>query len=152
MSISTVITQCVGSFSNIALFVTDGYGVGSVVVVQAVFSGGYPTRRTLHKRREPVFADYGTALERLRLDQPKAAEVIQEVAARQAEDAHLDEQQKLDELRAEMRLHGLEMRTQHLAALNAERERLINAEISARIQSLVDAENATLLLMMASSV
>lgn len=84
----------------------------------------------------------------------EAADVVAEVAARQAEtDAQhrLDEQQRLDELRGEMRLRGIELESAHIKALNEERERLIHAEIaafSAAIKLNSDNNDAIILMMM----
>lgn len=76
------------------------------------------------------------------------ADVIAEVAERQALDTHLDEQQRLEELQGEMRLRGLEMRSQHLQALNDERERLLNMEIGELMRKAVDDEDMQTLLLM----
>lgn len=86
---------------------------------------------------------------------PEAALVIEDVAARQAA-AHkqnrLDEQQRLEELAGELKLRGLEMQSEHIRAMNEERERLIHAEIGARLRAVQlgrDNENMAILLMLA---
>lgn len=59
-----------------------------------------------------------------------AAKVIAEVAERQAEDLHLDEQQRLEELTRELYLKGVEFEGRHLELLNIQRQRLIDGEIA----------------------
>ena len=86
-------------------------------------------------------------LERLGIT-PQSAEIIADVAVRQVKDLRLDEQQRLDELRGEMRLRGLEMESLHLQVLNAERERLINAEIASKLRLIQDNNDTVLLMLM----
>lgn len=86
---------------------------------------------------------------------PEAAQAIADVAARQADDLRRDEQQRIDELRGELRLRGLEMQSAHLRALNAERERLINAELARRLQAIAkhrQDEDTAIALILAASV
>ena len=81
---------------------------------------------------------------------PKAAEVIADVAAQQAAINRLDEQQKRDHLRAEMRLQGLEMKNRHLELLNAELGRLIDDEIGKRLHFVEENYQVQALLMIAA--
>ena len=81
---------------------------------------------------------------------PKAAELIADVAAQQAALNRLDEQQKRDHLRAEMRLRGMEMQAQHLALLNAELQRAIDDEIGKRLHLIEENYQVTALLMIAA--
>ena len=107
--------------------------------------------RNWRKWRRP---DDDRKRERLGLT-PEAAEVIADVAARQADDLRRDEQQRIDELRGEMLLRGLEMQSRHLQALNRERERLIDAEIARRIQAVAKAraeDDAALVLILAAAL
>ena len=82
------------------------------------------------------------------------AEVIADVAARQADDLARDEQQRIDELRGELKLRGLEMRSRHLQMLNVERGRLIDAELARRLQAIskarADDETALVLILAAA--
>ncbi len=82
---------------------------------------------------------------------PKAQEVIAAVAQRQAEDLHLDEQQRLEELSRELQLAGIEWEARYLSALNDRREQLLNQELAYRVQ-LQQANQDTLLLLMAAAV
>lgn len=82
---------------------------------------------------------------------PKAQAIITDVARQQAELLRLDEQQRLEQLQRELALEGIEFDTRHLKALNAERERLIDAEIARRMQQLVARRNMTTLLMIAAA-
>lgn len=54
--------------------------------------------------------------------------VIKDVAKAQAQYLHLDDAQRVAHLEAELRLRGLEIETEYLARLNAERELLILEE------------------------
>ena len=78
---------------------------------------------------------------------------IQDVAAQQAELLRLDAIQREQMLREEMRLRRLEYRAEHLALLNAERERLITLEIGRLMRARLQADQDTLtLLLIASTV
>jgi hypothetical protein len=91
--------------------------------------------------------EHRRCLEELDLE-PDAADVIADVAERQVQDLHLDEQQRFDELKGEMLLRGIEMQTKHLEALNRERELLLNAEIGERLKKLSDERDAMIMLML----
>lgn len=81
---------------------------------------------------------------------PKAAEVIADVAAQQAAINRLDEQQKRDHLRAEMRLQGLEMQNRHLELLNSELQRLIDDEIGKRLHLIEENYQVQALFLIAA--
>lgn len=83
--------------------------------------------------------------------EPAAAEVIDDVAARQAADARLDDQQRLEELRGELRLKGLEMRSAHIEALNEHRAALIREELQAIFRKQQDDRDIAALLILAAS-
>ncbi len=83
---------------------------------------------------------------------PKTQDIIEQVALRQAEDLHLDAQQRLEELERELEVAGIEWQTKYLTMLNAERERLINAEIAQRMGLLRDNEDATTILLLIGSL
>jgi hypothetical protein len=82
--------------------------------------------------------------------EPKAAEVIDDVAERQAADPRLDDQQRLEELRGELRLKGLEMRSNHIAELNEHRERLIQDELRRIFRQRQDDADIAAILLLAS--
>lgn len=67
-------------------------------------------------------------LRKLRIT-PAVAEVIAEVAERQAEQLDLDEQQRLEELTRKLELKGLQWHGRYLELLNAQRQQLIDEEI-----------------------
>ena len=73
-------------------------------------------------------------------------EVVLEVAQHQAEDLHLDEVQRHQELRAELALHGIEMRLIHMEALDEIRSALIAEEIRTRLRMRMDDEAILILL------
>ena len=81
---------------------------------------------------------------------PKVQVIIEDVAALQAQQLALDEQQRFEQFQRELALANIEFDNRYLEALNAERERLIDAEIQRRMQQLVARRNMTALLMMAS--
>lgn len=81
---------------------------------------------------------------------PAAAEIIADVAISQAENPQFDEQQRLEHLRGELQLRKITMRSQHLHALNAERQRLIDAEIAKLMKAQIEDEETILLLLAAT--
>lgn len=118
---------------------------GVVTSVGEPPSGGYwdgtQARRDpedLRKSRR----DYGITID--------AEKVISSVAQRQVEDRHLDEIQRRDELRAEMRILGMEMENRHIAALNDERQRLLTAEIKRLFEIKTHNEQVIALIIAAS--
>ena len=82
------------------------------------------------------------------------AEVIEEVATRQAQSLGLDELQRKEELLAELNLRDIEARTEHFAELARQREGLIDAEIARRIQAVyaADMEAAAMLMIIAAAL
>lgn len=79
-----------------------------------------------------------------------AAEVIDDVAERQSADYRQDDQQRLDELRGELELRGLEMRSAHIDALNRHRDQLIRDELRRLFQQRQDDEDMEILLILAA--
>lgn len=67
-------------------------------------------------------------LRKLRLT-PAVAEVIAQVAERQAQQLDLDEQQRLEELTRELELKRLKFQGRYLEVLNTQRQQLIDEEI-----------------------
>ena len=65
-----------------------------------------------------------------------ASAAISEVAERQVSRLELDEQKRFEELARELELRRIEWRAEYLEELNARRERMITAEIAARLRLL----------------
>jgi hypothetical protein len=63
-----------------------------------------------------------------------------------------DAQKRFDELLRELELQGIEFDARYLEALNIQRERLIDAEIAARLRLIREDEELLILLLMAASV
>lgn len=83
------------------------------------------------------------------------AEVVSQVAERQAKALDLDELQKKEELLAELKLRRIEARTEHFEALAREREALIDREIAERLQEMLrkqDEDAIALMIMLAASI
>ena len=149
MSASTVITEGFGTFGSNNFVVTQGFGdYGGApppppppAVADVISNFSLRGWRKWHRPEdERHLTDLGIT--------PAAAEIIADVAEQQAGRLRLDEQQRLAHLRGEMRLRGLEMQTRHIEALNAERGRLIDAEIGKMLKLLQDNnERITLLLI-----
>ena len=81
---------------------------------------------------------------------PDAQEVIDEVAARQAQRLEQDKQRQLDELRGELRLRELDLRAGYLEALGEARQKLIEEEIKRRLAQLTENEQVILLVLLAA--
>lgn len=84
---------------------------------------------------------------------PAVAEIIAEVAERQAERLDLDEQQRLEELTRKLELKGLQWQERYLELLNTQRQQLIDEEIASLMQEKQAAiqrreEEAILLFLM----
>jgi len=114
-------------------------------------SGGIPadqirTRRDISRARKRFGLDDGADREVV------AATVIADVAARQALVLERDAQKRFEELLRELELQGIEFDARYLEALNIQRERLIDAEIAARLRLLREDEELIILLLMAASV
>jgi hypothetical protein len=134
-----------GSFSG----AVGGFSVDSgapAVVVAETFSGGFldyaaPRRRTsddLRLERER----FGISL--------KAQGVISAVAEQQAARLELDSHKRFEELERELQAQQIAWRAEYLTALNSERERLITAEIRARLQAMQRDDEAVILALLAS--
>lgn len=75
------------------------------------------------------------------------AEVVHEVATRQAERLDLDELQRKEELLAELKLARIEARSEHFAELARIRQSLIDAEIARRLKAIIEDDDAAALIM-----
>lgn len=146
MTVATVITEGYGSFGNANFVITEGYGNYAAAATAESFSGGFyhygrrpPSREEIRRQREEL----GII--------PKASIVIDAVAARQAQDLRLDEQQRFEELERELQLEGIQSNIRHLEALNQQRERLIDAEIEKLLNLKFQQDfNARLLILLAA--
>ena len=78
--------------------------------------------------------------------------VIETVALRQVQTLELDEQKRFEELERELEARGIEWETRYLELLNEERERLIHQEIGRLLRRKLEEEDATLLILLASSL
>ncbi len=133
------------------MIVTAGFGgtINQLVTLGLGFSkkvklsGGWQHVKIPIRSREDI--------EREREQHPLWPKVIDAVAARQARDLHLDEQQRLEELSRELKLAGIAWESRYLERLNSVREKLINEELASRLQ-LQQANQDTLLLLMAAAV
>ncbi len=83
---------------------------------------------------------------------PAASAVISEVAHRQADSLQTDAQKRFEELSRELELRGIEWRTHYLEELNARLERLISAEIAARLKLLQQTQDEEALVMLLAMV
>lgn len=83
---------------------------------------------------------------------PAVAEVIADVAERQAERLEADEHKRLEELTREIELKGLRWEGRYLELLNIERQQLIDAEIASLMQQkqadLTRSEEESILLFL----
>jgi hypothetical protein len=135
------------AFSTSAFSVTAfdfGTPTPPPVVVSTVRpSGGYPNDSYHRRTREQVSRDR----KRFGIIDALAAEAIAEVAARQAERLEADKQKQYDELKRELELRRIEWETGYLEALNAERERLISAEIALRIHKKIQQDEEDFIVM-----
>jgi len=105
-----------------------------------------PSRRDISRARKRFGLDDGADREVV------AATVIADVAARQALRLERDEHKRFEELLRELQLQGIEFDARYLEALNIQRERLIDAEIAARLKLKLEDEELIILLLMAASV
>ena len=120
-------------------------------------SGGRPARGTTKRPPAPGFEILHALQRPKRLEddesftkREKAA--LAAIAAEQAELLRLDEAQRAQHAREELRLRGLEADTRLLAALNAERQRIIDLQIAILLHRKMrdDADVVALLLIAAS--
>lgn len=133
------------AYQGAGLFAYQG-DAGDVAVAPAIRNFSLREWRQWHRPEDEK------RLHELKLT-PAVAEVIAEVAERQARQLDLDEQQRLEELTRELELKGLRWQGRYLELLNAEREQLIDAEIGRLIQERQAAmqrreEEVILLLLM----
>ena len=95
-------------------------------------------------------AKYQEEREKLGIDGEESA-IIDSIAARQAKDLRLDEQQRLDELRGELQLRRIEMRSSHIEFLNVQRQHLIDEEIRTYLYAMQQKhEDEAMLLIIAA--
>ena len=116
--------------------------------VQAISpSGGFPAyEQPLRTKR-----DISKARKRFGIED-SVARAIAEVAARQAERLELDTQKRFEELNRELQLRGIQWESRYLEALNAQREALIDAEISARLKAKLRNDEEMIILMLLAAV
>jgi len=164
VSISTVITGGYGTFGSTSFIVTDGYGSFGVapppppaaVVAPERPAGGWPipSGKKPYHRYPRLRTDQEIREERERLGiLPKAAQVISDVAARQAAAMRYDEQRYFEELSRELELQNIEFEGKYLEALNIQRGKLIDAEIGRLLKEKFDMEDAEMvLLLLAASI
>ena len=110
-------------------------------------AGGYGVADLGGRTRTPE--DVRRDRQRFGVIPPDAVRIIEDVAARQAEDLRLNEQQRLEELAGELRLAGISYQSTYLALLNQERERRIDAEIGRRIRALQNENEIRISLLLA---
>ncbi len=79
---------------------------------------------------------------------PAASAVISAVAHRQADSLQTDAQKRFEELSRELELRGIEWRAEYLEELNTRLERLITAEIAARLKLMQQAKDEEAMLML----
>lgn len=108
-------------------------------------SGGYYDYGGRRRTPEDIRRDR----ERFGVIEPAVARIIEDVAARQAEDLRQDEQQRFEELAGELRLAGIEYQSTYLALLNDSRQARIDTEIGRRITELNEENERRILLLVA---
>lgn len=118
------------------------------VVVTDTPSGGWEyerlgRRRRTHEEIRRSRIEYGIFED--------DARVVESVAERQAADTRLDEEQRAQELRGELGLKGIEMRSEHLRALNDRREAIATEKIGRYLRALQQKDEETILLLMAAA-
>lgn len=82
----------------------------------------------------------------------KQIKVIESVALTQVENLQLDDSQRFQQFHRELEWEGIEFEARYLEALNLERQRLIDAEISQRLKAILEDEvfQAMFLICLAS--
>jgi hypothetical protein len=95
--------------------------------------------------RTPTREEISKARQRFGLED-ETAKIILDIASRQAESLERDSQKRFEELNRELKLKDIEWDRKYLEALNAERERLIDAEIALRLRQKLDDEEVLMLL------
>jgi len=164
MSLSTIITEGYGSFGSASFVIMDGYDLGgaapppppAAVVAPERPAGGWPipSGKKPYHRYPRLRTEDEIREERERLGiLPKAAQVISDVAARQAAAMRYDEQRYFEELNRELELQNIEFEGKYLEALNIQRGKLIDAEIGRLLQEKFAMEDAEMvLLLLAASI
>jgi hypothetical protein len=148
MSIRAIITDGFGSFGTVPDVIRMGYSGEAVEPepepeAQAPSGGFEIGRRGTLRTREDIRRDrerFGVI--------PKAAHVIAQVAAAQADALSLDEQQRLEHLEREIEAQGLVYENRYLELLNVMRERLIAEETGKRLRLLQQIEEETVVTLM----
>ena len=141
------------------LLLVPGVGMGAGGTVAPVIptvstepvrpSGGWPSTQGERKRSRKELSD---ARKRLGLDDGyRVSTVLADVAARQVERLEQDPQKIFEELLRELELQGLQFDARYLEALAVQRQRLIDAEIAARIQQGIQDEELMILILMAGA-
>ena len=105
-----------------------------------------PTRKEISEARERFGVTDEIAAE--------AAATIARIAARQAAALathRMDEQQRLEELHRELQLRGIEWDARYLEVLNAQRERLLDAEIAQRLRKIREEQELLVFLMLVAA-
>lgn len=149
MSSGAILTLGFGTFGGVGLLPTLGYGTSAtpptpVVVVPT--SGGFEIGRLGPRRRTPE--DIRQARVRFGVIPDR---IIEDVALRQAGDLRLDSQQRIEELRGELKLQGIGLESRHIEALNSRRQVLIDAEIGLRIRTMVESDDIAILMLIAAA-
>jgi len=122
------------AFSSSAFDFGGGPTPPPVVTTTVRPSGGFPAY------------DRGPTKEQTRRSRV-AFGIIKDVAKRQAELLRLDEIQRQQELREELRLRGIEAEIAHFRELARLREKLIAEEIALRLRIMLDDEAALAIIL-----
>ena len=78
--------------------------------------------------------------------EPKAAQIIEDVALRQAQELDLEEQQRFEELDKALRARSIRWHDNYLEMLNVQRQRIIDEEIASRLRQL-EADNDAIMVI-----
>lgn len=135
---------------NAAIFNNAVFNTGSAVAaVSATVSGGYFDYGGHKRRRTPE--DLQRERERFGISL-EAQGIILAVAAEQASRLEMDEHKRFEELERELEANQIAWRSDYLTALNAERERLISAEIAVRLQAMQSHDVQIMLALIAATI
>lgn len=83
---------------------------------------------------------------------PKVADVIEEVAKRQAETLEPDEQKRFEELERQLALEKIAWNGKYLGYLNDARQKLIDQEIAERLKAKLEEEELMVMLFLTAAV
>jgi hypothetical protein len=117
-------------------------------------SGGFPSFDRPRRGRKEISEARRRFGLRDSYQDTQAAKVIANVAARQAQALEQDELKRLEELTRQLEIEGLEFDRRYLAALNSERQRLVDEEIAQRLQKKIQVqreEEELMILMMVAA-